>query len=516
MTHNRETDAAQTYHDLTKHSYWSIRSSPHYLDWANKPSPFKIYPSIDPISLPRSLVQTLAPALEVTGSRGVLSTGEGGMDLSRLSSILYYSAGVTKHKTYPGGELYFRAAACAGALYPTEVYVVCGDIEGLAAGVYHFNPGDFALRRLREGDLRGVLARASGNDTNVKFASATLAFTSISWRSTWKYRDRAYRYHFWDNGMIAANALAMAAAHRLRAQVVMGFVESHVNRLIGIDGRQELALSLLPLGVNAEGVPDCAAIEDLPEIDFEVVPVSISPVDYPSIREVHAASSMTNQEEVREWRESRIESRADAIEGEGFALNPIPEAELPADSIEDVIQRRGSTRRFARKAMPYADLSVIIDRATRGIPSDLLEPDRVPLNDIYAIVNRVDGLPPGAYFIRKEGHGMELLKPGDFSAKASYLVLDQELGGDACVSFFFMVDLQALLAAYGNRGYRAAQMEAGMIGGKMYLACYALKRGATGLTFYDDDVTEFFSPHAAGKSCMLVVSVGIPGKRPLV
>src|SRR4030095_9615660 len=151
------------------------------------------------------------------------------------------------------------------------------------------------------------------------------------------------------------------------------------------------------------------------------------------------------------------------------------------------IKRRGSTRRFARKAMPFSDLSLILDRATRGIPTDFLEHDRAPLNDIYAIVNRVDGLPPGAYFHRREDRAIELLKPGDFSAKASYLVLDQDLGGDACVTFFFMTDLKALLAAYGNRGYRAAQMEAGTIGGKMYVASYALKRGATGLTFYDDD-----------------------------
>ena len=110
---------------------------------------------------------------------------------------------------------------------------------------------------------------------------------------------------------------------------------------------------------------------------------------------------------------------------------------------------------------------------------------------------------------------MELLKPGDFSQKAAYLTLGQDLGGDASVSFFFMADLKVLLDAFGNRGYRAAQMEAGTIGGKMYLASYALKRGATGLTFFDDDVTEFFTPHGAGKNCMLVVSVGIPGKRPV-
>jgi len=513
MTDNRNTEAALRYHDLTKHSYWSIRSSPHYLDWANKPSPFKIYPGIEPIPLPRALVQTLAPALEVVASTGVAFAGEKSPDLARLASILYYSAGVTKHKTYPGGELYFRAAACAGALYPTEIYVVCGDIDGLNAGVYHFNPGDFALRLLREGDLRSVLARVSGSEPSIVSAPVTLVFTSISWRSTWKYRDRAYRYHFWDNGMIVANELAMAAAHELPAEVVMGFVEGDVNKLIGIDGEQELALSLLSLGYTESALPDCPAIEELPEINFEVVPISTSPVDFPSIREAHAASSLTDHDDVLEWHSARTDSSPRAIEGKAFPLAPMPDEDMPVDAIEDVIQRRGSTRRFARKPMPFADLSVIIDRATRGVTADFLTSDKAQLNDIYAIVNRVDGLPPGAYFYRREDRAMELLKPGDFSAKAAYLTLDQDLGGDACVTFFFMADLTTLLDAYGARGYRAAQMESGIIGGKMYLAAYALKRGATGLTFYDDDVTEFFSPHAAGKSCMLVVSVGVPGKR---
>ncbi|HYV06956.1 MAG TPA: SagB/ThcOx family dehydrogenase, partial [Blastocatellia bacterium] len=153
------------------------------------------------------------------------------------------------------------------------------------------------------------------------------------------------------------------------------------------------------------------------------------------------------------------------------------------------------------------------DRATRGIPADFSRADRDPLNDIYIIVNRVERLPPGAYFYRRNNRSLELLEPGDFSKEAAYLTLGQDLGGDASVTFFFMADLKLLLGVYGNRGYRAAQMEAGIIGGKMYLASYALKRGATGLTFFDDDVTKFFSPHAAGKNCMLVVSVGVPGKR---
>jgi SagB-type dehydrogenase family enzyme len=515
MTNNPDTEPAWRYHDLTKHSYWSIRSSPHYLDWANKPAPFKIYANIEPILLPRTLVQTLAPALEVVRAIDATPVREQRPDLARLASILYYSAGVTKHKTYPGGELYFRAAACAGALYPTEIYVVCGEIEGLNAGVYHFNPGDFALRRLREGDFRGVLARASGNEPSVVSAPVLLVFTSISWRSAWKYRDRAYRYHFWDNGMILANALAMTAAHELTARVVMGFVETDVNKLLGIDGQQELALSLLAVGHADQALPECTGAEELPDLTFDIVPISTSPVDYPLIREAHAASSLSDYVDVREWRSGRIDASPKATEGEEFDLATIPQPDRPVDSIEDVIQRRASTRRFARKPMPFADLSIIIECATRGIPTDFLARDIGPVNDIYAIVNRVEGLPPGAYFSRTKDCTLELLKPGDFSAKAAYLTLDQDLGGDSSVTFFFMADLKLVLGAYGTRGYRVAQMEAGIVGGKMYLASYALKRGATGLTFYDDDVTDFFSPHASGKSCILVVSVGIPGKRPV-
>jgi SagB-type dehydrogenase family enzyme len=509
-----DASAMWKYHNLTKHSCASIRADRHYLDWSNQPSPFKVYRSIDPIPLPVDFASTAKSAFEAIAHRGIAASREVTPTIEQIASILVYSAGVMKEKKYPGGSFYFRAAACAGALYPTEVYLVCGDLDGLPAGVYHFDPGDFALRRLREGDFGGVLARATADEPRVNNAPVTMVFTAISWRSTWKYRDRAYRYHFWDNGMILANALAMAAEHELPAEVVMGFVEAEVNKLIGIDGQQELALSLLPLG-HAEGAPpDCPSIESLPEINFEVLPIWRVPVDYPSIREMHLASSFGDRSEVSGWRAATVNLSPPAVEGEEFTLAAMPENSLPQEAIEAVIERRASTRRFARKPMPLTDLSAIIDRATRGIPTDF-SPGGSQLNDIYAIVNRVEGLPSGVYFYRREDRALELLKPGDFSEKAAYLTLEQDLGGDAGVTFFFMADLNRVVNSYGNRGYRAAQMEAGIIGGKMYLASYALKRGATGLTFYDDEVTEFFSPHAAGKSCMLVVSVGIPGKKPL-
>ena len=83
---------------------------------------------------------------------------------------------------------------------------------------------------------------------------------------------------------------------------------------------------------------------------------------------------------------------------------------------------------------------------------------------------------------------MELLKEGEFRAEAYHLGLEQELPANACVNVFFLADLERILERYGNRGYRAVQLEAGAIGGRMYLASYAQRLGATGLTFFDDDV----------------------------
>ena len=105
------------------------------------------------------------------------------------------------------------------------------------------------------------------------------------------------------------------------------------------------------------------------------------------------------------------------------------------------------------------------------------------------------------------------MKEGEFRAEAHHLGLEQDLPADACVDIFFLADLKRILERYGNRGYRAVQLEAGAIGGRIYLAAYAQHLGATGLTFFDDDVINFFSPHATDKSAIFLLAIGKPRKR---
>jgi len=186
---------------------------------------------------------------------------------------------------------------------------------------------------------------------------------------------------------------------------------------------------------------------------------------------------------------------------------------MPRDPIEQVILRRGSSRKFARTSISFSQLSTILHQATHGVSADFLNPFGSQLNHLYLIVHSVEGLAPGAYAFHRDREALECLKQGDFRAQAGYLGLEQALPADAAVDIFFLADLRPILERWGNRGYRAVQLEAGIIGGRLYLAAYAQRLGATGLTFYDDDVALFFSPHAAGKSAIFLVAIGNSDKR---
>src|ERR1700735_372078 len=509
---NHDIQAAWKYHDSTKHSYWSIRTNPHFLDWANRPTPFKIYPKLERLPLPRDVSQTGVAALSAISDALPSSRADSVPDLQDLASILYFSAGITKQRRSPGGEIYFRAAACTGALYEIELYIVTGDLAGLDAGVYHFNPADVSLRLLRKGDFRGNLARATAMEPAVAQAPATIICTGTYWRDAWKYQARTYRHFGWDNGTLLANLLAVSAASGLPAKIVLGFVDAEVNRLLDLDARREVTFCLVPIGRTSES--PLPAAKDAPALGLETIPLSPSEVEYPAMLQMHEASSLESEEEVRQWRGKQPMLPSSALAGEGVRLQPLPEEEQPKDTIEQVILRRGSTRAFEKTAsITLAQLSTILDCATRGLQADFLESPGQQLNDLYLIVHSVQGLKPGAYFFRRDQNILELLREGEFRAEAHHLGLEQELRADAGADIFFLADLKPILERYGNRGYRAVQLEAGGIGGKVYLAAYAQHLGATGLTFFDDDVVSFFSPHAKDKSAIFLLAIGKPRKR---
>src|SRR5438093_1403160 len=137
---NHDLAEIWAYHDGTKHSVESVYRSGHRLEWAIMPRPFKVYPNLDPIALPRDFTSSTRSVLAALADRGTAAGDGPPLGRGALARLLYFSAGVLRRKTYAGGEIYFRAAACTGALYHIDLYLISGPFPDLEAGVYHFRP----------------------------------------------------------------------------------------------------------------------------------------------------------------------------------------------------------------------------------------------------------------------------------------------------------------------------------------------------------------------------------------
>jgi SagB-type dehydrogenase family enzyme len=636
---NRDRDAARDFHEVTKHSYTSVRSDPHALDWENRPLPYKIYPAAGSIALPRELDLSPMPAIQaIAGGIDQSATAASSsispdsspnaadfsskthvsshkttdstqnfafssdlaaenkldqpLDLETFTRILFCADGLTRSKSIGGDAYHFRAAASAGALYPIEIYLAATGVAELTPGLYHFSPADLKLRGLRRGDWREYLAGAAARRPALAEARAILVLSAIFWRSAWKYRARAYRYCFWDAGTILANLMAAANAEGVPAEIVTAFEDAPIERLIDVDADREGVICLVALGRTprpAESPADVAAIAPstppaslnldrspadeaaiapstpLAPLDLDTVPLSTRERTYDDLIKIHRASRLETIDQVRAVAQASLTSESATAPGEPASAatesaatqspaatesttandstltssesapatpesapaasesatvasesatvaneSIVPALLPPADSLGlgETILRRGSTRLFARESISAEELATIL--ATARAP---LHVDFLPLVESYLIVNAVDGFEAGAYYYRRDSGTFELLKPGDFRGEAGYLCLEQPLGADCSALVCYMANLDRALETLGNRGYRDVHLEAGILGGRAYLAAYALGRGASGLTFYDDDTTQFFSPHAGGKSPLLMVAVGVPQSR---
>jgi SagB-type dehydrogenase family enzyme len=525
---NYDIQAIWHYHNGTKHPSGRLLNPLHRFDPSRQPLLFKVYKSLPLILLPLDTTGSL-PVLDAISGEASTDASAPAVDLPTLARLLYFSAGITKYLEYPAPwrRMPFRAAACTGALYHIELYLVCADLpdpttrsavspaaaggQGLEAGVYHFDAQALALRRLRQGDYRQILVEASAQESSVARASVTLVLTDVVWRNAVKYQAREYRHAFWDSGTLLANTLAMATAHHLPTRVVLGFVDTEVSRLLALDAERELVLALVPIGTAPDVTAAPAPV--VTPLNLEIEPYSKHEVNFPAIGAMHAASSLTDASAVAAWRNTPLHLARPMPTGPLTALQPMADDELPADPIEQVIVRRGSTRAFAREAIGFRQLSTVLDHAVHGLNTDFSGSPETLLNDAYLIVNAVEGLAPGAYLYHRDRRALELLKAANFHMTAGELALGQELAADASVAIFLLADLPPILASLGNRGYRAAQLDASLAGGRLYLAAYALGLGASGLTFFDDAVTDFFSPHARGKSAMFLIALGKKRKR---
>src|SRR5207249_5510643 len=296
----KDFSSAVTYHEATKHSEVSIVASAHYLDWDNKPAQFKEYRNLASTALPRNFPRPEKNSIKaIKGETKDADVKQ--IDIGVLSELLFFSAGLTRKMRFGKEFYYMRAASATGALYPIELYVICGRIPGLEAGVYHFDPLHFSLAKLRDGDFRAALDYAGSSDS--LSAPLTVAFTSLAWRNAWKYEARSYRHWFWDSGVIVANLLATSNSAGIAAKAVLGFVDSEIDQLLSLEAKREATVALAVVGID-HNEKALRMNRPIPSLVLESNPLSSEEVDYPIIWETNEVSQLRSKSEAEAWRKS--------------------------------------------------------------------------------------------------------------------------------------------------------------------------------------------------------------------
>jgi SagB-type dehydrogenase family enzyme len=547
---NKDTSFILDYHEKTKHSEISVMTSQHYLDWNNRPHPFKIYENLPTIPLPTDFstpslnailaISRLFPRYKQSNKSDNFNTAPVAphkskdfenikkLTLKDLAMILFFSGGITREIKHGNNTFYMRAASATGALYPIEMYIVCKDISpDLKAGIYHFCPAEFSLTQIRKGEYRSALSAAAADNQHILNSPLTIIFTSLAWRNAWKYQERSYRHWFWDSGVIMANLLAIISSMNITSKLSMGFIDDEVDRLLVLEKEKEASIAMVSLELESD-TDFALEINGIKKEQnsythplLKTNPPSKKEIQFPLIWKTHENSKLFSKNETKEWINSGIsqihnflnleedppQSHRDKVLKRQVLSNEYQISTIP--SIGEIILRRGSTRKFTRSSISFTTLSSIIYNSTRCIPMDFKK-DEETLVDIYLIANDVEGIDPGGYFYNRVNNTLDLIKDKASRNLSGYLCLGQPLFSDASVVLFLMSNLNKIIKTLGNRGYRAAQFEAGIITGKIYLSAYAYGTGASGSTFYDDAVTNFFSPHSENKNTMIAVGVGNP------
>ena len=207
--------------------------------------PFKRYPHADKIPLPRTWIlaeEHLIPLLQHRRSLRKYSTEP--ISLEHLAFLLWASQGITGQ----AGKYLFRTAPSGGALYPVETYISVHSIEGLAAGLYHFDAEHFALDQLTEQDEAEAVAHGCLDQKFITQAAVVFLWTGVFRRAMSKYGDRGMRYILLDAGHICQNLLLAAESVGCGGCPVGAFYDNEINQLLQIDGEEESILYAASLG----------------------------------------------------------------------------------------------------------------------------------------------------------------------------------------------------------------------------------------------------------------------------
>lgn len=507
---NNTVSIAQHYHERTKYDPQTIRSRSKPLDWSQQPIPFKDYKVGRAIDLKAPLMK----------DPDELDAAERWW--WRLSQILVYSYGLTGQIATAAGPHFLRSTPSAGGLYPAELYLMSRGTPLLPAGLYNYQARTHSLVHFWETDSWTKLQTACFWHPVLEHTQLALVVTAVFFRSAWRYHDRAYRRIFLDSGHLLGNIELACALNDYRPHLIGSFADAAVNQLLYLDFDQEGAIAVIPLA-------DLLEVKQNLPIARSVTPATAH-LQYPAIADDALLTYFHHATEMRLDPASKVNWKPSVTEGKRtdkynfpFCLKVSTTTEPiqwgdESNGLKNTLIRRRSTRAYSGESLTLAELKQLLDFTYQ--PHHYMEqgfdstPDYFDLSlvETFIAVSAVDGLEDGCYYYAPAAQELRQIRFKNFRAELHFLCLHQDLGRDAAAVLFHTADLQAAVAAYGDRVYRYLHMDAGHLGQRLNLAAINLGLGVSGIGgFYDDQVNEVLGI-PADEAVLYITTLGRPAR----
>ncbi len=493
------------YHNQTKHYPNRFASAPGFLEWDTQPNPFRFYRGAEKIGLPFRKDVKEIPYLNIYKNK-INPTKD--FNLQNLGIFLEYALGLSAWKSIPGATWSLRINPSSGNLHPTEGYLVLPDLPDLKSGIYHYSPYLHSLERR-------ALLTSSLKEKLFEFFQGegfVVGLSSIYWRESWKYGERAYRYCHLDLGHALACIRMSANLLGWNVTCLNQFSHEDVDEILGLRQMQQIPAEIeegdiLCLVHHSKDFHSFDSfsyeiLEEFRKLDFSGVPNQLSGehVDWEIINIVasnckkdRTASTPQVSPDYPPMKDypKNSSSAHIIIKGRRSALAMDGETSITKDQFLSMLD----------KTLPRSD----------AIPFDLELCE--PKIHLVLFVHRVEGLDQGVYIFVRNPDDFKLLRTklnpeyswgqveedfplyqlakADVRSVAAAISCGQAIAGDSAFSLAMLANFEKSVHV-DPTCYPVLYWESGIIGQVLYLEAEAHGVRSTGIgCFFDDPVHEY-------------------------
>jgi SagB-type dehydrogenase family enzyme len=423
-----------------------------------------------------------------------------------------------------------RINPSSGNLHPTETHLIIPSTDDLDGGVYHYSPLAHALEK------RADIPKDLWQQIRDHFETDgfMVGLSSIFWRESWKYGERAFRYCNHDVGHAIAALSISANLMGWKATYLDTLSDTDLIKIFGFGKTNYLSLE------NEH--PDLLCFvhaTSFMQIPGNLPAEIISSFDNLSF---HGHANQLSQNHVN-WKiiyDTADQSRKPATKAQDreFGLREWFVTSRSSFSAAEIIRKRRSATAFDSKgAITKNQLFSILDKTLmRGNCAPFDVKLMAARSHLVLFLHNVAGLTSGLYFFFRNDNDIRtiqqmsrpdfawkpvendfplfLLKEGNYRRDAMMISCHQEIAGYSAFSLGMISKFSEAIEGEPFR-YRHLFWETGMIGQVLYLEAEAHGHRGTGIgCFFDDAVHELLGFEGNRFQSLYHFTIGLPVEDP--